>query len=156
MTGRRKENTMEQNNSMALTTMEENNNFITDLTAKRVTAYCSLNPQKIEEKKLLFKAMNNPEKRIGDCINMTIKVKNIYAEIVTCVNRDTGESAECPRIVLIDEKGVGYQAVSLGIFSAVKKLFQIFGTPETWDKPIDVQVLQLTKGERKILTLNIA
>lgn len=146
---------VENNSTTAIAVMEEDSNFITDLTAKRVTAYCSLKPNSPEEKKLLFKAMNNPEKRIGDCINKTIKVKNVFAEIVTCINATTGEAKECPRIVLIDDKGVGYQAVSLGIYSAVKKLFQIFGTPEMWTTPVTVEVVQITKGDRKILTLNL-
>jgi hypothetical protein len=85
---------------------------------------------------------------------MVINAKDVFCEVVTCKNPETGESNECPRIVIIDDKGVGYQAVSLGVFSALKKVFQVFGVP-TWKKPIALKVVQVTKGQNKILTFDI-
>lgn len=139
----------------ALAVMDEDERFIMDLTAERKTQFCSMNPKNEDEEVVLFNAMNNPEKRIGDCINMTINVKHVFCEVVTCVNRETGESNLCPRIVLIDTDGVGYQAVSLGVFSAMKKIFAIKGNPTTWKKPVKLQVVQITKGDRKLLTFNM-
>jgi hypothetical protein len=139
---------------MALTTVDGMDNFIVDLTAPRQTSYCTFTCKTEADKKLLFKAMNNPEKRIGDCINMTIKAKDVFCEVVTCVNRETGETNTCPRIVIIDDKGVGYQAVSTGVFSALKKLFQVYGVP-TWEKPVPLKVVQITKGDRKLLTFDV-
>lgn len=141
--------------STALTVMDEDERFIMDLTAERKTQFCSMIPKNEDEEVVLFNAMNNPEKRIGDCINMTINVKHVFCEVVTCVNRETGEANMCPRIVLIDTDGVGYQAVSLGVFSALKKIFAIKGSPTTWKKPVKLQVVQITKGDRKLLTFNM-
>lgn len=141
--------------STALTVMDEDERFIMDLTAERKTQFCSMIPKNEDEEVVLFNAMNNPEKRIGDCINMTINVKHVFCEVVTCVNRETGESNMCPRIVLIDTEGVGYQAVSLGVFSALKKIFAIKGSPTTWKKPVKLQVVQITRGDRKLLTFNM-
>ena len=118
-------------------------------------SFSSLKANTDEEKANLFNAINNPEQRLADCINMTIKAKDLYIEIVNCTNEETGEITACPRIVIIDEEGVSYQAVSLGIYSALKKVIQIFGVP-TWEKPIALEVKQVTKGTRKMLTLNIA
>jgi hypothetical protein len=139
----------------ALAVMDEDERFIMDLTAERKTQFCSMIPKNEDEEIVLFNAMNNPEKRIGDCINMTINVKHVFCEVVTCVNRETGETNMCPRIVLIDTDGVGYQAVSLGVFSALKKIFTIKGSPTTWKKPVKLQVVQITKGDRKLLTFNM-
>ena len=125
-----------------------------DMTSAQL-AFSSLQATNDEEKARLFNAINNPEKRLADCINMTIKAKDLFVEVVNCTNEETGEVTACPRIVIIDEKGVAYQAVSLGIYSALKKVIQIFGAP-TWDKPIALEVKQVTKGTRKMLTLNIA
>lgn len=136
-----------------LMVMDDGSNLIADLTSRQTT-FCSLVANTPKEKALLFKAMNNPDKRVGDCINMEIKVKDLFCEVVNCTNQDTGEISTCPRIVLIDDKGVGYQAVSIGIYSAVKKLIQIFGQP-TWDEPVTLIVKQITKGDRKILTFDI-
>ena len=135
--------------------MEEDERFIMDLTAERKVQYCSMKPKNEDEEIVLFNAMNNPEKRIGDCINMTIEVRHVFCEVVTCINRETGESNLCPRIVLIDKDGIGYQAVSLGVFSALKKIFGIKGNPGTWKKAVKLQVVQITKGDRKLLTFNM-
>lgn len=148
------DNTQTEGNT-ALAVMDEDERFIMDLTAERKTQFCSMIPKNEDEEIVLFNAMNNPEKRIGDCINMTINVKHVFCEVVTCVNRETGETNMCPRIVLIDTDGVGYQAVSLGVFSALKKIFAIKGSPTTWKKPVKLQVVQITKGDRKLLTFNM-
>lgn len=124
-----------------------------DMTSAQL-AFSSLQATTDEEKAQLFNAINNPEKRLADCINMTIKAKDLFVEVVNCTNEETGEVTACPRIVIIDDKGIAYQAVSLGIYSALKKVIQIFGTP-TWAKPIALEVKQVTKGTRKMLTLNI-
>lgn len=125
-----------------------------DMTSRQLS-FSSLSAETDEEKANLFNAINNPEKRLADCINMKIKAKDLYIEVVNCTNEETGEITACPRIVIIDDKGVAYQAVSLGIYSALKKVIQIFGAP-TWEKPITLEVKQVTKGTRKMLTLNIA
>lgn len=148
------DNTQAEGNT-ALAVMDEDERFIMDLTAERKTQFCSMVPKNEDEEIVLFNAMNNPEKRIGDCINMTINVKHVFCEVVTCVNRETGETNMCPRIVLIDTDGVGYQAVSLGVFSALKKIFAIKGSATTWKKPVKLQVVQITKGDRKLLTFNM-
>ena len=148
------DNTQAEGNT-AFTAMDEDERFIMDLTAERKTQFCSMIPKNEDEEIVLFNAMNNPEKRIGDCINMTINVKHVFCEVVTCVNRETGETNMCPRIVLIDTDGVGYQAVSLGVFSALKKIITIKGSPTTWKKPVKLQVVQITKGDRKLLTFNM-
>lgn len=134
---------------------DDNTNMIVDLTS-RTTQYCSMTATTEEDKALLFNATNNPEYRLGDCINQTISVKNVFVEAVNCVNRETGETNVCPRIVLIDIDGKGYACVSIGIFSAIKKIFGIFGEPQCWEKPIAVTVKQVSKGDRKMLTLNVA
>ena len=142
----------EQGTSLAMS-MDENNHFIADLTSRQTT-FCSLVANSPAEKAMLFKAMNNPEKRVGDCINMTINAKDLFCEVVNCINQQTGEVQVCPRIVIIDDKGVGYQAVSLGVYSAIKKIIQVFGAP-SWETPLPLVVKQITKGERKLLTFDV-
>lgn len=133
---------------------DEGFNIVADLTTAR-TQYCSLIADTPEEKVKLYNAMNNPDNRLGDCINMTINAKDLYVELVNCTNQETGEVTTCPRTVIIDEDGVSYQAVSVGIFSALKKVIQVFGAP-TWETPVKLEVKQITKGSRKMLTLNAA
>lgn len=147
---------MENNNAMVVTNRysDEGFNIAVDMTSA-VTQFCSMTAKTDEERAKLFNAMNNPDKRLADCINMTIKAKDLYVEVVNCTNEETGETTACPRMVIIDDKGVSYQAVSIGIYSALKKVIQVFGAP-TWEKPISLEVKQITKGSRKMLTLNVA
>lgn len=118
-------------------------------------AFCSFKATTEEEKARLFDIANNPDERLADCINKTINLKDIYVEEVECTNEETGEVSLAPRVVLIDDKAHSYQCVSVGILSAIKKMIAIYGIP-TWEKPIPVEVKQITKGQRKMLSLKIA
>lgn len=142
-----------ESTAIAPVSMDDNNHIIADLTSRQTT-FCSLIATTPTEKAMLFKAMNNPEKRVGDCINMTINAKDLFCEVVNCINQQTGEVKACPRIVIIDDKGVGYQAVSLGVYSAIKKIIQVFGAP-SWETPLPLVVKQITKGDRKLLTFDV-
>lgn len=149
-----------QNNEMTVYNRPNMNRFedegfsvVVDMTQAQ-TQFCSMKAETREEKASMYNAMNNPDKRLADCINMQIKAKDLYIEIVNCTNEETGEVNACPRIVIIDEKGVSYQAVSIGIYSALKKAIQVFGAP-TWDEPVTLEVKQITKGSKKMLTLNV-
>lgn len=132
---------------------DEGFNVVVDMTSAQ-TQYTSMKAETKDEKAAMFNAMNNPDKRLADCINMQIKAKDLYIEVVNCTNEETGEVNACPRIVIIDEKGVSYQAVSIGIYSALKKVIQVFGEP-TWIEPVTLEVKQVTKGAKKMLTLNV-
>lgn len=136
-------------------TVDDDERYILDLTAKRSVQYCSFKPETEEDEIILFNAMTNPSKRLSDCINMTISIQHVFCEIVDCTNRETGEVSKCPRIVLISDNGESYQAVSMGVFSALKKIFSIKGEPSTWKKPVHLKVLQRTVGERKMLTFEM-
>lgn len=117
-------------------------------------SFCSLKAETPEEKATLFRIMNSPEKRISDCINQTILVKDVYCEVVNVTNKETGEVNTCPRVVLVDKDGIGYQSVSFGIYGSLKKLFQVFGVP-TWNPCVPVKVIQVSREKNKILTLTI-
>lgn len=129
-------------------------NFVAQLNDTTTTSFCSITPKNEAEKAELFNNINSPEFRLSDCINTTIHVTDLFAENVTCTNPDTGETKLCPRIVLIDANGKGYQCVSLGIWGALKKIIMMYGAPH-WDKPIPIHIKQITKGTNKLLSLVI-
>ena len=141
------------NTAVANQFADEGFNIVADMTTAK-TQFTSMVAKTDEEKAKLFNAMNNPDERISDNINKVIKAKDLYIEVVNCTNTETGEVTACPRIVIIDDKGRSYQAVSIGIYSALKKVIQVYGAP-TWATPIKLEVKQITKGDRKMLTLNV-
>lgn len=138
---------------------DEDEKYIADLTQERRVQYCSMIPKNEEDEIILFNAMNSSDKRIADCINQIISIRHIYVEVVTCVNEENGHSQLCPRVVLIDNAGVSYQCVSMGIYSCIKKMLSIKGSPDKWKNPVNVKVEQVTRGSgnnvRKILTLKM-
>ena len=115
-------------------------------------AYCSIVAESFDDKAKIFNAMSSPDERLRNHINEIIKIRDVYCEIVECVNKDTGEKSEAPRVVLIDTEGKSYQCVSTGIFNSLKRLFTVFGMP-TWEKGVPCKVKQVSNGERQILTL---
>ena len=132
------------------------NDLITlNINSEIGTFYTSFRGESAAEKAQLFKIMNTPKYKVSDCINKTILLKDLYVEMVSCKNEQTGEVSVAPRIVLIDKDNEGYQCVSTGILSALKKLMQIYGEP-TWDEPLPIKIIQLKKGARSILTFELA
>lgn len=116
---------------------------------------CSIKPTgNRKEDAKIFGALNNPEFRIANFINKKIAVENILVEIREIMNEDTGEIETAPRVVLIDADGKAYQAVSKGIFSAVKNAFEVFGSAP-WDPPLEIEVKQVPAGKGSMLTFDV-
>ena len=99
--------------------------------------YCTMTAENKQAKATLYNAVSNPAK-ISDHINKEIKMIHFYVEIIQCANESTGGVVNVPRVVLIDETGKGYQAVSVGVYNAVKRIVAMFGNPATWDEPVTV------------------
>lgn len=136
--------------------MSSEDTGISGQLTSRTAMFCSMAANTPAEKVKLFNIMNNPEKRVKDCVNMTILVKDVFAEEVVLTNERTGLVSREPRIVLIDKDGTGYQCVSRGVFSALRKIIGIFGQP-TWAKPIPMRPKLVNKSaDRSILTIEIA
>lgn len=140
------------NNGMMI--MDDGTQLIRDLTAQ-AQCFCSMVAKTPEEQDILFMAQNSPEKRSKDCVNEVINLRHIFVEVVFCnSNEDESVKVPCPRVVLIDNDGVGYQSVSIGMYSAVKKLMQTYGNPATWIAPKQFKIKQISKGtDKTILTL---
>lgn len=113
-----------------------------DLTSGK-SGWCSLIPKNDEDAATLFNAIGAPEK-IADHINEIIDVRHIYAEVIQVTSEANGETVNVPRVVLIDQAGKGYQAVSVGIYNAAKRLLQLFGLPDTWTKPKKIKIRNIS------------
>ena len=127
---------------------------VRELEGSNLPAFCSAKAETMEEKALVFNAANNPQHKVADFINKKIMLKDVYAETLELVNRETGEVDKAPRIVLIDDKGEAYETVSVGMFGALKKLIATFGEP-TWEPAIPVVVEQVKVSNGSMLTLSV-
>lgn len=117
--------------------------------------YCSMLVTDEKSASMLFKAMNQPDDSLGDHINETIDVTNIFIQPVPMANQETGEVNVVPRIVLFDVEGKTYVTVSRGIYNALKNMCAIVGTPETWKAPVTIKVGQRQIKERRMLTFDV-
>lgn len=129
-------------------------NVAQELSADAKTAYCSIQGATAKERAAVFNASNNPEHKIADYINKTIMVKDVLAEQVELTDEESGEIQTAVRVVLIDTKGESYQAISTGIYSALKRAIQVFGAP-TWDEGLPILVKQVAVGKGSMLTFDV-
>lgn len=112
------------------------------------SSYCSMIAADDKAKVTLYNACSNPLK-LSDMINKQIKLLHIFIEVIPVKSELSGEMVNAPRIVLIDEKGTGYQAVSSGIYNSVKRIIALFGDPASWDRAhtVEVQHISLKDGQ---------
>lgn len=137
---------------MEETSMVVAKDFGSDISNSSSAVFCSMLCDTPESKKMLYNCVSDPQHRISDEINSVINVKDVYIETVGC-SRPDGTTEICPRVVLIDTKGEGHQCVSFGVYNALKKIFALMGHPSTWEKPLEILVKQVTRGEKKMLNL---
>lgn len=118
-------------------------------------SYCSIHADGDRKSAAkVYNALNNPDDRIANMINQDIPVTDVLIEVTEIVNDETGEIATVPRVVLIDDKGKTYQAVSLGMFNAVKNAITVFGYP-TWEPPLVFTIKQKPVRNGSMLTAEI-
>lgn len=107
--------------------------------------YCTMQAEDKKSKARLFNACSSPVK-LSDCINIPLDIIHFYVEVIQCANKESGELVNVPRVVLIDMKGKGYQAVSVGIYNSVKRIVAMFGHPSTWTEPVRVVTKNVDLG----------
>ena len=120
------------------------------------TTFCSI-PFDATDRKTqaqVFKALNNPTHRVADFINKTIQVENVLVESADIINEETGEISRVPRVVLIAADGTSYQAVSLGMFNAVKNAFRCFGAAP-WKPALEFAIKQVSVKNGSMLTADV-
>jgi hypothetical protein len=127
-----------------------------ELSAEGGNFYTSLKGETREDKKRLFNAMNSPDANVSDYINKSINLKDVYVEMVEMPDEKTGEIVNAPRIVLFDDKGKSYQAISKGMMMALKAAFIVYGEPHTWSEPLPITIKQVSvKNGRSMLTFDV-
>lgn len=140
-------------------------NIAQELSADASSMYCSIKGGTHESKVAVFNASNNPEHKVGDYINKIINVRDVLAEQVLLTKQDADGNdvldengnpvmEYAPRVVLIDTDGHSYQAVSTGIFNALRKAIAIFGAP-TWDEGLPCLIKQVKVGRGSMLTFDV-
>lgn len=136
--------------------MEENKNEITLFSGVKNKVYCSKTATNEKEKKELFNALESCDALLNDCVGQEIEIQDIYVEEKEVIDDETGELKTKFRTIIFDKSGQTYATGSYGIFNIMKKIIQIYGLPDTWEKPIKVKVAKRPIGNGKqSLTLTL-
>lgn len=100
------------------------------------------------EKITFFNAVENPVAKVSDFINNEITISNVYMEKAE-YRSDEGLINDGVKTVIINDKGEGILANSIGIAKSLYSIFNVFGMPSEWDEPLTVKVKQVeTKNGR--------
>lgn len=107
--------------------------------------YSSMNVQDHDQAVAFYNAVTNPTGKLKEHINETLNLVHVSVEPIEVKGEDGTENI-APRIVLVTDAGESYSCVSVGVYAALKRIFSLFGTPDTWTKPLPIKpVLQAIK-----------
>ena len=117
------------------------------------TMICSIKPDPDDRatSAKIFNAMNNPTHRVADFINKEVSICDYLIEITDIENEETGLVSSVPRVVLIDDEGESYQAVSVGMANAVRNLVIACGDAP-WSPPVTIAIRQQATKNGSMLT----
>ena len=136
--------------------VNENKGELTLFSGIKQNVYCSKVAETETEKKELFNALESCDALLNDCVGQEIDIKDMYVEEKQVIDDATGEIKTKYRTILFDENGQTYATGSYGIYNVLKKIVQIYGLPENWEKPLKVKVAKRPIGNGKqSLTLTL-
>lgn len=107
----------------------------------------------------IFNAMNNPNERVSNHINETIKVQDYLIEMTQIEDTDSygnglGSYSVVPRVVLVAPDGTSYQAVSYGIANAVRNVVIVCGDAP-WNPAVQLKIKQVPTKRGSMLTVDM-
>ena len=105
-------------------------------------------PESVAEKAVLYNALNSAGEKLSDYVGNTITVSNIILQGSTFTDEETGEIQKFTRLIMVGDEGQIYKTTSRGLVRAAVQLMQVFGTPNEWGQPLNIQIerVQLRKG----------
>lgn len=118
-------------------TVANGNNFAAN-GANAVSHF--FNTATMDGKMALYNAMQTADK-VDEHLNEPLHVINVLAQAVEVANQETGEIDSSTRVVIHAEEG-DFAATSPTLAHAFGNLFAIFGTPDTWDHPLVLKVVE--------------
>ena len=125
---------MENNNSTALVAFNTEN---TELGTVQHFIDTSTREGKIK----LYSALQNAEK-LDEHLNETMLMSNAVAQAVQVTDDQTGKISTTVRVIIVTADGKAYSATSPALAAGLNTMFGIFGTPNTWDAPLPIKVVE--------------
>ena len=105
--------------------------------------------------KNFYNAVSQPDTALKKCVNIPIAMAHVSIEVCEVRSEQDGDVI-APRIVIMDNDGKSYQAVSVGVYQSLKRIFALFGTPDTWTAPLIVVPMLTSTKKGQVLSLRLA
>lgn len=102
-----------------------------------------------------YNAVSQPEMSLKECVNIPIAMTHVSVEVCEVHSEKNGDVI-APRVVIMDKDGKSYQAVSIGVYQSLKRIFALFGTPDTWTEPLTVVPMLTSTKKGQVLSLRLA
>lgn len=133
--------------------------------------FCTLPMKTNEEKIRVYNAINSNSNKLRECVNKVLEVEGVYIEPAVFDEKDEDgeiimrldENGElvtsktiCPRMIIFTKDGQSYTSCSMGAYNSMKRIFAMFGTPDTWKEPLKIIPVIISKGKNQITSLNLA
>lgn len=120
--------------------------------------YTSIVGDNFEDKLRVVQALTTSEPIDPAHIGEVINLKDFVAQAIQIKDNsdgpNRGQLIDAARVILIDEDGTAYHAISVGLASALRTLVQVLGEPATWPAPIPVTVaVEKTRSGYRVFTL---
>ena len=131
--------------------------------------FCSFSPDNFEGKMKLYNAINSPDERLGNVINMPISIRDVVICKVNLTEKIGGDNEpdsfdDNPfdkrtarqgfRVILLDTDGKSYTATSTGVYNSISTMRSVFGTLH-FEDGLKVVVKQIKTKNGNTLTLSI-
>lgn len=118
-------------------------------------SYTDMDLSNIATAKDFYNAVSQPEMSLKECVNIPIAMSHVSVEVCEVHSEQDGVVI-APRVVIIDKDGRSYRSVSVGVYQSLKRIFALFGTPDTWDEPLTVVPMLTSTKKGQVLTLRLA
>ena len=118
-------------------------------------SYTDMDLSNIATAKDFYNAVSQPEMSLKECVNIPIAMSHVSVEVCEVHSEQDGVVI-APRVVIIDKDGRSYRSVSVGVYQSLKRIFALFGTPDTWDDPLTVVPMLTSTKKGQVLTLRLA
>lgn len=124
--------------------MENNNTALVAFTTENTelgTVQHFIDTSTREGKIKLYAALQNAEK-LDEHLNEPLDMVNAVAQAVQVTDDQTGEISSTVRVIILTSDNKAYSATSPTLAAGLNTMFSIFGTPNTWDTPLTIKVVE--------------
>ena len=98
------------------------------------------NTETMEGKLALYAALQSSDK-VDEHLNEVLHVINVAAQAIEVADERTGELNPSTRVIIHAEEG-DFTAASPSLARSFGTMFSIFGTPDKWDEPFVMKVVE--------------